>query len=275
MNDNDLRKLQLIQLEILTELDSICRKYNIEYFIIGGTLLGAIRHSGFIPWDDDIDVGMKRTEYERFCKVCEKELCKEKYFLQNYHTDSAYRWGYAKLRKKNTEYIRKGQEAIKCMSGISIDIFILDCVPDNYGLRILHHYIRRGCIKTLWSIVGATEEKNWLLRRLYCVLRYVPKEIPNRIEEIMVHFTNKKKRKYLCYTGFYRKTYYTKKKENRFDTGMENSWFDQRIEVMFEGRKFYTCSKYEDYLKYMYGDYMKIPEERTRESHPASSYTIN
>ena len=275
IHGTDLRKLQLIQLEMLIELDRICRKYDIEYFIIAGTLLGAVRHGGFIPWDDDVDVAMKRKEYEKFCKVCEKELSKVHFFLQNYHTDSEYRWGYAKLRKRNTEYIRKGQEAIKCMSGVSIDIFIIDYVPDNYVLRMLHHYIRRGCIKTLWSIIGATEEKNRLLRVLYRVLRYVPKEIPNHIEEIMVHYTNKKKRKYLCYTGFYRETYYTRKKENKFDTGMQSAWFDQRTEVIFEGQKFYTCSKYKEYLTYMYGDYMKIPEEKNRESHPASSYTIN
>lgn len=275
MHETDLRKMQLIQLEMLTEFDRICRKYEIEYFIIAGTLLGAVRHGGFIPWDDDVDVAMKREEYERFCKICGKELSSKGIFLQNYHTDSAYRWGYAKLRKKNTEYIRKGQEAIKCMSGVSIDIFILDCVPDNYLLRILHHYIRRGCIKTLWSIIGATEEKNRVLRMLYRVLRFVPKEIPNHIEELMVYFTNKKKREYLCYTGFYRETYYTKKKENKFDTGMKTSWFDERIEITFEGKKFYTCSQYKEYLTYMYGDYMQIPDESKREKHPASSYMIN
>lgn len=274
MVDEDLRKMQLIQLDLLVELDRICRKHDIEYFLIAGTLLGAVRHGGFIPWDDDVDVAMKRSEYERFCEVCEEELSQEEFFLQNYHTDKAYRWGYAKLRKKNTMYIRKGQEAIKSMSGVSIDVFIIDYVPDNYILRMLHHYIRRGCIKTLWSIVGATEEKNLILRVLYRGLRHVPKEIPNRIEEKMVSCTNKRERKYLCYTGFYRKTYYTRKKENRFDTGMCASWFKERTEIEFEGKSFYTCKDYKEYLAYMYGDYMRIPQENERENHPASSYKL-
>lgn len=275
MQETDLRKMQLIQLEMLVELDRICRKYEIEYFIIAGTLLGAVRHGGFIPWDDDVDVAMKRSEYERFCEVCKKELADERFFLQNYHTDSEYRWGYAKLRKRNTEYIRKGQEMIKCMSGVSIDLFIIDYVPDNYVLRMAHHYIRRGCIKTLWSVIGATQEKNPLLRRLYRILRYVPKEFPNRVEELMVRCTNKKKRKYLCYTGFYRETYYTRQRKNRYDTGMKSEWFERRVEVEFEGKFFYTCAGYKEYLAYMYGDYMQIPKEAERENHPASSYTIN
>ena len=87
MHETDLRKMQLIQLEMLTEFDRICRKYEIEYFIIAGTLLGAVRHGGFIPWDDDVDVAMKREEYEKFCKICGKELSSKGIFLQNYHTD--------------------------------------------------------------------------------------------------------------------------------------------------------------------------------------------
>ena len=65
------------------------------------------------------------------------------------------------------------------------------------------------------------------------------------------------------------------KKENKFDTGMKTSWFDERIEITFEGKKFYTCSQYKEYLTYMYGDYMQIPDESKREKHPASSYMIN
>ena len=82
LDQENLRKLQLIELELLIEFDRICRKNNIRYTLTGGTLLGAVRHGGFIPWDDDADVSMLRREYEKFKKVCEIEL-DDKYYFQD------------------------------------------------------------------------------------------------------------------------------------------------------------------------------------------------
>ena len=110
LSPEDLRTLQLLELEMLVEVDRICRKYGIEYSLDGGTLLGAVRHKGFIPWDDDADVIFTRHEYVRFCRACKKELDTERFFLQDYRTDPNYRWGYAKLRRKGTEFVRLGQE---------------------------------------------------------------------------------------------------------------------------------------------------------------------
>lgn len=102
LTDKQLKELQQIQLQMLLEVKRICGKYNIRYSLIGGTLLGAIRHKGYIPWDDDADIGMLREDYEKFRRVCKKELDKDKYYFQDDRNTKGYRWGYGKLRRKNT-----------------------------------------------------------------------------------------------------------------------------------------------------------------------------
>ena len=124
LDDKQLRQLQLIELEMLLEVDRICRKNQINYTITGGTLLGAVRHKGFIPWDDDADVALLRDEYERFCDACEKDLDKEKFFLQNWETDKNFNSGYAKLRRNNTHYVRVGQVKMKYHNGIYMPNFL-------------------------------------------------------------------------------------------------------------------------------------------------------
>ena len=130
LDQENLRKLQLIELELLVEFDRICRKNNIRYTLTGGTLLGAVRHGGFIPWDDDADVSMLRQEYEKFKKACEIELNK-KYYFQDMQITQGYRWGYGKLRKKDTLFLREYQEHMPYSQGVFIDIFPRDGVPNS------------------------------------------------------------------------------------------------------------------------------------------------
>ena len=126
----EFRRMQLLELELLIELDRVCRAHDIKYCIICGTLLGAVRHKGFIPWDDDADIGMLREEYEKFKQVA-NELDQEICFFQDHSTDPEYRWGYGKLRKTGTRFIRAGQEHLKCQTGVFIDIFPMDDIPKS------------------------------------------------------------------------------------------------------------------------------------------------
>ena len=111
------RKMQLTELDMLVEFDKVCRKYNINYVLFGGSLLGAVRHQGYIPWDDDADIGMLREDYETF-KRHKDEMNPNICFFQDHDTDHEYRWGYGKLRRTGSTYVRVGQEHLKCKTGI-------------------------------------------------------------------------------------------------------------------------------------------------------------
>ena len=174
LTDDMLKKLQQIQLEMLVEVDRICQKCGIKYNIIAGTLLGAVRHKGYIPWDDDADVALLRPEYEKFRKACETELDKTRFYFQDHQNTKGYRWGYGKLRRKDTLFLRENQENMPYEQGVFIDIFPLDNVPDNYILRVFHNFECFCIRKALWSEVGKNADKNNLKRLCYKAINKIP-----------------------------------------------------------------------------------------------------
>ena len=131
---DDLLKVQKIELEILMEVIRICEKNGIEYFVLGGTLLGAIRHKGFIPWDDDIDIGMTRENYNKFLTLANKELGEE-YFLQNFNTEPNTPFYFTKVRKKGTVFVENYCKDLDINHGLFLDIFPYDKIPDDTKLR--------------------------------------------------------------------------------------------------------------------------------------------
>lgn len=174
MTKEELRRMQLIQLELLLEVDRICRKYHISYSVEGGTLLGAVRHGGFIPWDDDVDIAMVRSEYRKFCKVCKKELDQEKYFFQNHDTDPEYRWGYAKVLKNGTSFVRYGQEHMKMRRGVYVEIFLMDGIPEGRIEKKFYNFLRVCCRKVMWSEVGKVSCKSRGMRLWFGILNLIP-----------------------------------------------------------------------------------------------------
>lgn len=233
-----------------------------------------MRHKGFIPWDDDLDVRMFRREFEKFFEVCKTQLDTKRFFLQTDQTDKEYRWGYAKIRRKGTEYIREGQEAIKCVTGVFIDIFIIDNIPDSAAGKIIYHIVRRGCIKTLWSVVGVTADPNPVKRLLYRGLRHVDKRIPLGILRWLAKMSNKKETEMVYCISFYRKDAF-KAKKGIFHSGVKAEWFKDTVEIEFEGFMFYAGSMYEEYLISHYGDYWEYPPESQRYIHPPQSYCLD
>lgn len=262
----ELRQLQLTELEMIVEVDRICRKYNIAYSLDGGTLLGAIRHKGFIPWDDDADVIFTRHEYAKFYRVCKEALDKERFFLQEYRTDSGYRWGYAKLRRKGTEYVRSGQEHMHYKTGVCIDVFVVDNVPDQPFLRCLNYGVNYCIRKTLYSEWGMTAAKVMPMRLLYRALYLIPRDICFQLRNRIAARCNRKRTELKSHL-----LYPYPRKESRY--GMPARCFDSYIEVEFEGMKFSVFKEYDMYLSLLYGDYMKLPPVEKR-GRPGRASTV-
>ena len=118
-----LRKLQLVELEILDEFVRICEKYHLTYYLYYGTLLGAVRHKGYIPWDDDMDIILFREDYEKFCEVAGDEINPE-FFVQNNVSDPGYPDGITRIRKKGTKYVTDYMQRMRLKSyGVWIDVY--------------------------------------------------------------------------------------------------------------------------------------------------------
>ena len=129
-DDKDLRKLQLLELRILKEIDRVCRELGITYFLDSGSVLGALRHGGFIPWDDDIDVGMLRKDYDKLLSVFTNELG-EHYELLTPEIDSRYACTVTHVQRKNTVFVTEMTKDLKCNCRIFMDIFPFDNVPES------------------------------------------------------------------------------------------------------------------------------------------------
>ena len=174
MSDFNLRELQLKQVEILTVIKKICEDNEIKFSLFAGTALGAIRHNGFIPWDDDVDIVMSRNDYIKFKKVCEKELPNQ-YFYQDYHTDPGFTQCFAKIRDNNTTYIEEGTEDLKMNRGIFVDIFPFDVVPNSY-IRRKTQYIY-ACFNLLLSRGKPSTNDGKLM---YIITKILLKSIPKK-----------------------------------------------------------------------------------------------
>lgn len=266
LDEATLRRLQLTELEMLKEVDRICKKNNINYSLDGGTLLGAIRHNGFIPWDDDADVVMLRSEYNKFYNACKNELNEELYFLQEYRTDPKYRWGYSKMRKKGTVFLREGQEHGEWNQGVFIDIFVYDQVPDQYILRRIHLFLCYCIRKGLYSEVGKKNAKYLFLRLWYKLINLFPRSFWVNLLHFLAKISNKKR------TTLVRHMTYPYRNECRY--GLPRECFDSYIEKNFEGHSFMVFEKFHLYLSTLYGDYMELPPLEKRKIHPVSKIEL-
>lgn len=252
-----LDKLHQVHLELIDEVDRICREHDLTYFLDSGTALGAVRHAGFIPWDDDADIGMPRADYEKFMEIAPKEL-KPAFFLQNFKTEPGYFNFHAKLRKENTVFPQRWTEAYK-HRGIMIDIFPFDYVPDSYE-NAVKMVKKSRYIRWITDFRYASRAPKGIKKKVvYYAVKLLPKNICRRM---FLNYCNKYNDKPTnTMTSF---TYrMTRKKEYIF----KKSDLLPVKRVRFEDRSYCIMQNPDAYLKTMYGDYMQLPPENERVSH--------
>lgn len=265
LSQEQLRQVQMIQLELLEEVDRICKKCHIKYNIIAGTLLGAVRHGGYIPWDDDADVALLRPEYEKFRQVVRTELDTSRFYFQDNRRTKGYRWGYGKLRRKNTVFLREYQEHMPYHQGIFIDVFPLDGVPDHYILRCIKNFECFCVRKILWSKVGQVADKNSLMRKWYQLLAKIPEDKIWNYYYKMVKTASKKNTKMVRILMF--------PTPNRA-YGYYRNWYENSVDTVFEGKVFQGIKDYDAYLSFKFGNYMEFPPIEKRKVHPVSAIKL-
>lgn len=261
LTDSELRQVQLTQLEMLKEVDRICTICGIHYNIIAGTLLGAVRHKGYIPWDDDADVALLRGEYEKFRIACEKELDHSKFYFQDHRNTKGYRWGYGKLRRKGTQFLRENQEHMPYEQGIFIDVFPLDNVSDHKWVRNWQNFHCFCMRKLMWAPVGKVASKNPFWKQWYRILNWIPTDVLYGHYDRYVQKQNRKETKWVRIL-----TFPTPNKEY----GYLREWYENSAKIVFENEIFWGIQDYDGYLTFKFGDYMQLPPIEMRKVHPVT-----
>lgn len=259
----ELEKVKRVQLEILQEIIRLCNKYSLKWFTVAGTTIGAVRHNGFIPWDDDIDIGMLREDYDKFLEIAPKELAKG-YVLAHYSVDKKVPHYFAKVRKDNTLFVEESSRKIKMHHGIFVDIFPHDKVPEDiYEAR--RHVKKMVRYNQLYINKSTTIPFNKANKYKYCINSCIKKII----------------KIFIC--GFSKEYFYTKldkfvKKYNDTETEMvapsgfaefiaKKSDIFPTIKMKFEDIEVEVPNNYDAILKQTYGNYMELPPIEKRFNH--------
>lgn len=256
MRDDILQQVQQTELEIATEVFRVCKAHNIRCSLVGGTAIGAIRHKGFIPWDDDIDIAMPRADFERFIEVCKTDL-DPRYFLQCFDTERNCAFIFGKVRKNDTYMPEEYSRHIDMHQGVWVDIFIYDNVSDYpqvraNDLRQLLLYKNLLIIKTGYKLPrNKTSIKDRIaFAAAKCITFFMSAgKLKQKCAEIMKRHSDENTQYIFPYGGAY-----SSDKEL-----MPCNLFDDLIEVDFEDQQFPIFSNYDHYLTSLFGDYMTPP----------------
>ncbi|MBQ5632067.1 MAG: LicD family protein [Treponema sp.] len=250
-------------LKILKEVHKICEENNIKYFLSDGTLIGAIRHQGFIPWDDDLDIGMLREDYEKFCKIA-PQILSENFILQNFQTDKGYGLQFGKVILKNTVWIEKvAKNTNRQWSGIYIDIFPYDNITENKKMQKLINRLYifiQGLILIKFKYINISNYESMAKK-----LKYVLKKIYlcTISKKLLIYIRDSICKRYLNKS----KTLVTKYGGNFYKNQNPYNFYKNLTLQNFEDTSFYIPKNYDKILKNLYGNYMEIPPIEKQRQH--------
>ena len=259
MDRSLLRRVQLTQLEILREVDRVCRENDIHWFLCCGTLLGAVRHQGFIPWDDDLDIGMLRSDYERFCRIAPEKM-DPRFCLQNWYTEPDYPLPFGKVRLRNTLYVEAKSKTF-LENGFYIDVFPFDNAPEDPAAQAAHavklnDLFRLKLMKSGYRPWVEKDRINWKKRIGYLLYqlkawKYTQEELAKQYDALASSSPEGKTlcrqrglRKLECYPAI---------------------WFRKLGTCRFEDELYPVPEAYDAVLAAQFGDYMTLPPEDQRE----------
>ena len=273
-NDYGNLELHKVLLSVMKDIDKICRENNIPYFLHAGTLLGAVNHGGFIPWDDDVDITMMRADYDRFCQIVREKFA-DRYFMQTYDIDPTHANNRGVLRILGTSVTHVHGDNEKYRSEVAIDIVPLYPVPKSKLIR----KIQQARI-WIWDMAiqiqrGAVTPCHPFMKCIGLLAKGDRVKIGRRIDRAMRMCKNQNSRDVgiLCYT--HRNPYMGR-------SGYDNEiwpreWYRQPREIAFEGEMFTTISEPEAYFNFQYGTKWAepYPEEKRISKHDVKSYEIS
>ena len=244
-------ELKQVQVQLLDYFDSFCRQNNIKYSLACGTLLGAIRHKGFIPWDDDIDVYLLRKDYNQFINLA-KTVKSDNYEFLSLNSDQNYTLPYCKLSCKKTVLLEIGTNLMKM--GVNIDIFPLDAIPNN----IVLFKLQNKCISFLKNILDIkilkiSNGRAWYKNIIHFLGKVCFIWIPSRTISKIINYTCQLNDIVYC--------------DNLFDLNdtlgylksFSKNVFDKTMPILFEGKYYQAMIGYDEYLTACFGDYMTPP----------------
>lgn len=263
----ETKKLWAVQLDLLSCLEKICKKHGLKYYADGGTLLGAVRHKGFIPWDDDIDVQMFVDDFEAFCRFAKDEL-EPPYFLQYWNTEKGFYPWHAKLRRSDTTCFSQWELEMNPSGnhGIFLDIFPLYNIPDSVAkykwqtirLKVLQYMFK--CFETYRALKNSSVKATAVRRAASGLWKFIS----------LFTSTDKICRKYLsvakCEKGRTKKVGVTSYTPGYEKYTWDRSMFDKTVDLPFEDRTISAPYKYEERLRVQYGDWKKIVKNSANHS---------